>query len=518
MFDSRSWLSGCGASRRSAVAHADYQTGLSCRGWLPVLMNASITALGVVEAPVGEWVEQLAVTLPMLDRTELLTLATFRALLEVDTRSARSTWFYKNETELTEQAMRAREVHSVVRAESIARPGDSIVCGAPSPGAFTADWTLRLQTWQEPAVIETTAHCRVNGAVVNADLLERLRDALVLALARGPGLVTLKDGPPELTALTRWQVAPLADAVSPLAYDYLLAVPEQFHDGARIPMPEVELPAVCTALDGSSWPSQAGPCPDARLLSLCGGRPEAAARLRLGRDAAGSGIIVDLPGPRPPDQRTFRAAMSLLRWLEREVEMAAPASASALRQFVDSCLAHTRDPHRVGAFEPVWDREHEAEVLPFGLGLPLPVGVVVDSGPQDFSLLMMRAQAWLHAFERTWTRGLRTTANRSYLRRGPSLLRNDEGHLPYLRFVHSGPVVLEKAGSTGAENWFWEAHVRGVKLTDGRRRGVLLASGLSRTDDYLCYGAELAYLFARFAWLVSETTPDADIRTLTLWL
>src|SRR5687768_13344463 len=112
------------------------------------LVSKFITRGRVQPRPVvvGGWLDPLRSALPHLSRQELLTLATLRAFVELDTLQARSSWALDNEQRLNIYELSARQVHSVVRMESVVEPGDMIVCGAPSPIRLNQDWVLCART------------------------------------------------------------------------------------------------------------------------------------------------------------------------------------------------------------------------------------------------------------------------------------------------------------------------------------------------------------------------------------
>jgi Double zinc ribbon len=497
-------------------------------GLVDKAVNKAVTGTRTKPFPltVGTWPAEYQGTLSALQPHEILTLATYRALLAVDLGGCTSFYSLPGQKRVSMADEVKRSSVCVVRAESLAKPGDRITCGAPSPLLhFTSDWLLQALVESAAPAIDIVASRTLDNALVNYALLKRVRQTWATALTEGPGRVTLEPGLPDLTRLVTRQLAPKR-FWSPFRHDYVLPIPDSFVDGARVPLPEQGIEALPGVFAAQQLPPE-GDGGDHVLasLSLSGGRPGSPPpRVTLARDERGPAIVFELPDESTHGrQRTFRAALNVLRNVARLAAETAPDASKALSDWVEAGSATLRDPERVQSFRTYWSEAVAAGIVQLRPGMPLPIGLVVRSRDASSDMgRLLTAQNWLMAFQRTWARGL-TQASRDskriYLRKGPAVLRINGKPTPFLRFAHSGAVTAPAFTFVdGSEGWYWETSLRSRDLEDGRHETVLFASGLSRAGDMLCYGAELMRLMATFGWLIQGADPDAEIQTLTLWL
>jgi hypothetical protein len=488
-----------------------------------------------VPAQVGDWIDDLAEDLPMLGDQELLTLAALRAAVSVDLGGARSRWLLPGETSLSIFHEDARTVRSLLRVESVASPGDRILCGAASPLGITEDWTLCARTVDEPVTIDVPSYTTSDGAVPNDDLLAITRDAWTAALWEGPGEVIITPGPPNLDELVRPRPAPVGDGEFPLAHDYLVPVPEEFRDGAVHGLPGA-VAALLDAVRADGWPTYppdgAAPPGSVGAVDLGGGRPGHTGRAWVvagsaavggapGSDGTAGALVLSLPEESPTGrQRTFRAAVTVLTRAVHDLREPHPALAEAISGWVRRLTEAHRAEDRAGSLLPYWESAPSLPAVDVGPGIDLPVGLVVTGSRPGLTGELVLAQSWLLAMERVFGKGLRAAtreANRRYLRRGPAVLRINGQTLPYLRYAHTGGVEFGRfAVIDDGPAWFWEVRTGAQQLDDGRHEGLLLVTGLARTADGVCYGPELLRLMSTFAWLVREHDPDVEIETIAL--
>ena len=208
----------------------------------------------------------------------------------------------------------------MLRAESLARPGDKIACGTPSPVLhFTSDWVVQALVTSAAPSVDIVASRTLDNALVNYALLKQARQTWATVLAEGPGRVTFEPGLPDLTRLVTSQPAP-QKSFSTFTEDFLLPVPDSFVDGARIPLPEPGVGALLGVFAAQHLP-QEGVDGDGVLASasLSGGRPGSPPpRVTLVRDDSGPAIVFELPDESAHGrQRTFRAALNVLRNMAR---------------------------------------------------------------------------------------------------------------------------------------------------------------------------------------------------------
>ncbi len=188
-------------------------------------------------AVLGGWIGPLESESELIDRRTALNLAFYRSFLNVSPGDTESYFIFSNEKHVMASAMGSRTKHSVIRADADTR---RVTCAAPGHGWFTSDWTLQAGVGQTGAIsVNVVQHRMIDDSVPNSDLLRAERDGLARALAEGPGKVVVAETGFNLDQLVERRHL---STKSPFYADHLLPIPDQFQDGARIPLPAAPSP------------------------------------------------------------------------------------------------------------------------------------------------------------------------------------------------------------------------------------------------------------------------------------
>lgn len=496
-------------------------------------INKAVTKRVVQPYPVvvGSWVKELAPALPFFERENILALAALRALFMLDPGKAQSYYMRPNETRTTAMDRAVRESPSVIKVDAalgLTPPRDRLTCAAAEAAVgFTVDWQLQavIDGATEPH-IEVAAASRLDDAVKNKDLLEEVRALYGRVLTEGPGSVEVTDQPPAMEGLVQVGPCPFPK-LSLFASDRFLALPAGFADGARLlDLPVGGAEAVANAAREASMPSAES---DAGIatISLAGGRTGVQSSLAVVKDARREAIVLRLGGDGEMSRlRTFRAHavhLSLLadRLPDRD---AAGDSKKAIRRYLEDLqLRHengVRDAD--AAMTEGWRSDRAAGYVPTAKGQRFPVAVLVRS-QQDVSPHFYRARAWvLQRDFRVATKGIRRktrVANLQGVMLGPGVLSTDgSALLPRIRYAITPTASIHGPVNVGPLiDWFWEVRFRALPdAKDGRKQALLFVSSLSRSKDVICYGQELARMYAAFTWQVEKTDPNASFQTVLL--
>jgi hypothetical protein len=258
-------------------------------------------------------------------------------------------------------------------------------------------------------------------------------------------------------------------------------------------------------------------------LSLAGGRSGEPATIRLVDEGSEVWLILNLPPEGDISrQRTFRAAISALDRIATKLGAEAPGAAAAISACIEQCIVGRSDPARNSQHVFVWNQQTPSGNIRFRRGLLIPV-VTVARTTRSFEALghnFANAETWLLQRERSRSRGFRQQtldANRTYTMRGPAQLTKDKQYKAAFRYAETGTVRMGKHGTVGDDgSWFWEVAYRQRQAEDGRQEAILSVNSLSRSQDVLYYGAELARFLSAFVWQVRELDPSADFQTVGL--
>src|SRR5689334_14772016 len=120
-----------------------------------------------IEAPAGDWVDELAVELPMLLRSEVLGLASHRTVLSVDPRE------YRSNVQVVGGIV---GTHPILRSHSYLAPGFRLMCGRPSVDDFGANWVLECEVGDASISVATSDF---SNDPTMAGGIEETRDLLV---------------------------------------------------------------------------------------------------------------------------------------------------------------------------------------------------------------------------------------------------------------------------------------------------------------------------------------------------
>ncbi len=220
-------------------------------------------------------------------------------------------------------------------------------------------------------------------------------------------------------------------------------------------------------------------------------------------------------------QRTFRAALRCLNRLSLGLASQNPEIAAALDNFIAMCSAGRESPP-MERLIPAWGGSAPTGVVVLtpGTALPLVVRIRTTCPPATLDSYLNIACAWVLPRERTWTQGLtakKRTENRHYTMRSVSQVRLDGTLKRMFRYGEGGLTPLAKHRVTdGQMPWFWQITGAFGEREDGRTEALLSISSLSRTQDILCYGQELARFLAAFEWQVNSSDASAEYKSVGL--
>jgi hypothetical protein len=486
-------------------------------GLLAKMATARITQ--PVTVPVAGWLSQRDGA-GLLTGREFLTAACMSAVCGTEVGKAESPALEAHgrtaSSEISGSSLRS--LLQVSRVDSGAR----ISCGAVGrAGAFVPDWELLVQpTGDSQAAVTVRRSRTLDGKLINGDLLVRVRDAVGQVLA-GPCPVASRAGQPDPGELVRVSVMRakswLSNDRSPFAGDHFLPLPSAYTQTPRIDLPPGTAGAVADAALRSEYPCARGEGSRMASFDLSGGRRSATARLDVVADQAGERIEIHAGGEGSAvgAQRTFRAAMTILRRVAVLVKDAAPAATETLDGYVSACVEGYTSADRLPDFQPVWDKEIPADVVPVGAGLP--VAITARTSATGLFDRLYCAQAWLLVQQRSFLVRSGRTRVPAFLSRRPAFFKGENGRLQarlsYMSF--NGGTRPDQTGSdlgTGDSCRFWECRVR--SQPDGT--AALVVDAISQTDGVIGYGAELLTLMRAFCWSVSCVDPEARLTTLHL--
>lgn len=486
-------------------------------GLLAKMTTARITQ--PVTVPAARWLSQRDGA-DVLTDGEFLAAACMSAVCGTEVGKAESPALDTRGRTASSQisASSLRSLLQVSRAGS----GVRISCGAVhKAGAFVPDWELMVQPAGEGQADLTVRRSRtLDGKLINGDLLVRVRDAVGRVL-EGPCPVATRAGQPDPAELVRASVMRaeswLSHDRSPFAGDHFLPLPPAYTQTPRIDLPPGTANAVADAGLRSGFPCSRGEGSRLASFDLSGGRRSAAARLEVVADQAGERIEIHAGGDGSPvgAQRTFRAAMTILRRAAVLAKDAAPAATQALDRYVSACVEGYTSADRLRDFQPVWDKETPADVVPTSAGLP--VAIIARTSATGLFGNLSCAQAWLLVQQRTFLVRSGRARVPAFLSRRPAFFKGENGllqaRLRYMSF--NGGTRPDQMGSdlgTGDSCCFWECRVR--SQPDGT--AALVVDAISQTDGVIGYGAELLTLMRAFCWSLSCVDPEARFTTLHL--
>ena len=466
-------------------------------------------------APVGPWMDQLSQGYPLLDRKRSLGAALIRALVDLDVGKSTSSFLFDNEKKPAPAALALRAKQSVVRIDVGTL---RLRSGALGHGWFTADWTLQVgDDGSQNTDIDVIQYRMLNDSVNNSKLLRDARTELSKALLNGPGHVSVTETGSQLEHLVEQAVLP---ATTTFAGDHLEPIPSTFVDGARIPLPLDSVGTLREIMTGGLFATTAGRHGGIGI-SLDGGRGVACAIDLI--EGEQPGLVLRLaPEGDMARQRTFRATMRHLGLLVLVLGRDGSDAVRPISEHLSRWSPDLNTPGRYKRFLPAYGDDHPVGsiVLRKGAALPLTVRIRTTINSDDLDAYIKLAQTWLIRRERSWTIGLRKKSREeamTYLMRGPSQVKVDGTKYQMVRYGDTSAQAFEHGVlSDDTTPWFWQVNFLHQPLPDGRREVTLATSSLSRTDNILCYGQELARLLGAFEWLVRTGDPSAEFETTSL--
>lgn len=400
---------------------------------------------------------------------------------------------------------------STVSFESRARNG-SIALGIHAlGGTWRCDWSVEFPlTATGPASLTTGEYRTNNDMIPNEDQLGQVRSVLAGELAQGPRL-RLAEEPPQLRR--RLHSIPLTATQTTFADDYCDQTAD--HSGLNLPLdaPGFDLAKVLGQhlfrCRDEVWGITA-------FLATDGDPTGGTAQFRADPQV---GWTVSFTAPAASDPVAIQRWRTQQLALLNRIKTSLGASQGArLRAHIDRERTGTPNPQWV----PAWDADTPTPQLLINQNLDLPVAIKVrTSARPSLLLLASRAAEAAAPRRRLHTSGLTTASrqkNLTLLTRGPALLAEAPNtKLPFIRYCgrqDSQQPVLSLIAAEGAPFWEVEFAARG----DQTRDYTLVLTGLSRTLDVVCYGAELASFLDAYVALLQTADPDAEVHTLYLCL
>ena len=468
-------------------------------------------------ATVGSWVEPLLAQSDVLDRRAALDLALYRSFLGVDPGGAESSFIFSNEKRVMEITMDSRSKASVIRADTKDR---RVTCAAPGHGWFTCDWTLQTNIGGSGnAEVQVVQRRTIDDSVPNSDLLKKSRSGLARVLLEGPGKIAVSKTGFELDGLVeQYNLSTKFTFYG----DHLLPLPNAFHDGLRIDLPQGSAAAVRDSISTGFDPTLS--LGSGRVgVSLDGGRALENCFIELVDEGDLPGLVVHiLDEGAISRQRTFRAALRCLDRLSSGLGQTCPDVAASINAFIATCTEDRQSPSRFGRFLPAWGGNDPTGVILLKSGAHLPLLGRIRTTNSEGALddFMEIAAAWVLPRERAWSQGIRQAKrdqNRHYTMRGPFQMCVNGKPQRIYRYGEYLPISLEKHCFTDQEvPWFWQVNGFYSRLEDDRVQALISVTALSRTGDIVCYGQELARFLAAFEWQVKLRDPDAEFTTVSL--
>ncbi len=484
---------------------------------------------------IGGWLADVGAAFPMLQRGDLLTLATIKTLMGADLSKIVTTC-HAGVGRRTDMQLQAFLRPALARATGGANGVTNIQLGTPAPrgsGTYYNDWAIHSRLTDDGAVTLSVPQYRtLGGKLENGQCLEQVRRALTATLSTDGVHLTLTEAPPSFDGLVTHEPLPkdkwgqrqgTEPSKSPFNNDYLLPIPDAFHDRAIIALPVDSRDVVLKLMGEDPYPAAAHDDDILMALALDGGRSGCTARLSL-LDAAGGPVLrLDLPEEATAApmwrHRTFRATLIALSRIARLAGPTNPEASDAIRVFIAECHVGADDPQRSLKLLPTWSESVPLEMVRSGGRLP--VGLVVRSGGPSCLTHLRDAQSWLVQTERTWSQpGLTQKsrdANRKYSVRHPAFLLDSDGKLTnVVRYGDGATGGYDSLWSTaGNPAWFWQTTMRSTE-TDSGWEATLLVNGLSQAQGILGYGVELLSFLRAFTRQVLAHDPHAEIRTIYL--
>lgn len=483
---------------------------------------------------IGGWLAEVGAAFPMLQRGDLLTLATIRTLMGADL-SKIVTSCHAGVGRRTDMQLQALLRPALARATGGANGATQIQLGTTSPrqgGTYHNDWAIHSSLTDDGTVTLSVPQYRtLAGKLENGPCLEQVRRALSVTLSTGGVQLTLTDAPPSFDGLVAHEPLPkdkwgqpqgTEPSKSPFNNDYLLPIPDVFHDGATIALPVDSRDVVLKLMGEDHYPAAAHGDDILVALALDGGRNGCTARLSLLDAATGPVLRLDLPEEGAAAamwrHRTFRATLIALSRIARLAGPTNPEASDAIQVFVAACHVGADDPQRSSKLVPTWSETVPLEVV--RVDARLPIGLVVRSGGPSCLTHLADAQSWLVQRERSSSSGLTQKsrdANRTYFVRYPAFLQDSDGKLTnVVRYCDAAPGGYDSLWSTSGKSvWFWQTTMRSTE-TDSGWEATLLVNGLSQAQGILGYGVELLSFLRAFTRQVLAHDPHAEISTIYL--
>jgi hypothetical protein len=472
--------------------------------------------------PVGPWMAIDAAG--PLNAVDLLTLACHAAVLRTDVGNAESPALSAS-GKVSPTSVSMSTLRSLLQVRETPR-GPVIACGA-AKGQMAPDWELLVSKDGNHHAVAAVQHVKTrDDQLINGRLLDQVRTTLGGVLESGLDL-KVKDGPPDLGGIVQASVLRKKSAWSndrsPFTGDYFLPIPDEFTGTPRIELPVGSAHATAVAAQASAYPGTPGDGPCLRSIDLSGGRPGNGARLLIVSDTAGERVEVILPEPHGSSaagmQRTFRAAMIILGDLADRIKDESPEASQAVGSYVRACIEPYAAPDRAERFQPAWDENTPADVVPVTATIPIAITTRnLSTGLIDH---LWCAQSWLLVRQRTWSTGFGKTKSTNFNSRRPVAIRKDDQTIQgKLRYGADPDSHRPDAFTARLRNdklaCFWECRVNSAQAVGGKRDGALVVSGLAQTDGMLAYGADLMTLLRAFCWSLESADPKASISTVYL--